>query len=124
MTPIKRACCFFASLNNVADLFVVGGSLGIHGQTKRVSCLRPICTDLIPFHLTILSPSVPPHNIVHLFDVFSWPSSFHYPARICRIAFSCLLYPTRTPFPTPIRPLQFVYPYIVIGTRYHVIPFS
>jgi hypothetical protein len=50
---------WFRIANNVADFLAAGGLLGIHGQTKRVSCPRRIYTDLgSPF--TILSPSVPP----------------------------------------------------------------
>jgi hypothetical protein len=56
----------FLSLNNIIDFLVVGGLFGTHGQTKRASCPRHICTDLAPISL---SPS--PYDPIHSFDVFS-----------------------------------------------------
>lgn len=53
-------------VNHIIDFLIVGGLFGTHGQTKRVSCPRHICTDLVP--ITI---SPPPYVPNHLFDVFS-----------------------------------------------------
>ena len=102
--PTKRAYYIYSPLDKVTNFLVVGGSLGIHGQTKRVSCPRRICTDLTFFLFVILSHLFPLHDLVHLFDVFSRTPFTLYPTRICRIAFSCLLYPIRTPSFTPIVP--------------------
>jgi len=93
MILIKRMCYISISPDNIADSLIVGGLLGIHGQIKRVSCPQRIYTDLTFPPFIILFSSVPLYDLVHLFDVFSWTSS-HYPVRICRIALSCLLYPT------------------------------
>jgi len=131
MILTKRTCCISVSLDCIANLPVVGGLSGTHGRTKRVSCLQRIYTDLTslpshhPLHLFLS------HDLIHLFDLFSWPSS-HYPARTCRIAVSCLFIPYRTPFyfRIPLRPIIYTFSdpdplFIptVIGIGHHFTPF-
>lgn len=93
MTPTKSTCYVSVLLYDVADSLVAGGLLGTHGRTKRVSCLRRICTDFtfIP-SLSSLSICFPSMTMFINSMCFSGPSPLIIPLVFVALqSFACYI---------------------------------